>query len=108
MLLLNLLLLLNVCCFVHRELRAVSGSALNLSAWPDVPACVKKGEEVRRPVALDAAVCSCCSHCRHTPVDVYSSARTTVTTIVVKCMCSACHGHNTCRQWTVTAGFQLG
>jgi hypothetical protein len=36
-----------LCCCVHRELRAVSGSALNISGWPDVPACVKKGEEVR-------------------------------------------------------------
>lgn len=30
-----------------RELRSLSGASLNLSSYPDTPACVKKGEEVR-------------------------------------------------------------
>jgi hypothetical protein len=33
-----------VCCC--RELRSISGASLQLNAYPDVPACVKKGEEV--------------------------------------------------------------
>ena len=33
-----------------RELRSLSGASLNLSGYPDTPACVKKGEEVRGPL----------------------------------------------------------
>jgi hypothetical protein len=34
-------------CACARELRSLSGASLQLSGYPDVPACVKKGEEVR-------------------------------------------------------------
>lgn len=35
-----------------RELRNVSGCSIHLSAYPDVPRCVKKGEEVSQLAML--------------------------------------------------------
>jgi hypothetical protein len=37
-----------------RELRSVSGCSVHLHGFPDVPRCVKKGEEVSFPSLLSS------------------------------------------------------